>query len=135
MVNDTDIKAIYYGEIPNIVYVTQDEYNKLKESYSLNDGYVYILLPESMQLYFVNSAKSKSAQDVLDQFLYQHAYCNESISITTMPIYHLEPNTRISVYDETTKINGEYIISKITTPLNYNGTMSISATKAPIRLF
>ena len=27
------------------------------------------------------------------------------------------------------------IINKITTPLNYNGTMSITATKAPIRLF
>ena len=135
MINDNDIKAIYYGEIPNIVYITQEDYNKLVESHSLNDGYVYILLPESMQLYFKNSAKSKSAQDVLDQLVYEHAYCNESVSITTIPIYHLEPNTRISIYDERTKINGEYIINKISTPLNYNGTMSISATKAPIRLF
>jgi hypothetical protein len=67
--------------------------------------------------------------------LYQHSYCTESITINTIPIYYLEPNTRISVYDEKTKINGEYIVNKFVITLNYNGTMQIMATKAPTRLF
>ena len=135
VVNSDDIKAIYYGEIPNLIYISQEDYNKLVTSKSVNDGYVYVILPDALADYFVISKKSKSAQDALDELLYNYAYCNESISITTIPIYHLEPNTRITVFDEKSKINGEYIINKISTPLNYNGTMSISATKAPIRLY
>jgi hypothetical protein len=38
------------------------------------------------------------------------------------------------VHDEESKINGDYIINKITIPLTYNGTMSISAVKAVERL-
>jgi len=52
-----------------------------------------------------------------------------------MPIYHLEPNMRISLYDDKAKINGEYIVNKIIISLTYNGTMQIMANKAPIRLF
>jgi hypothetical protein len=46
----------------------------------------------------------------------------------------MEPNTVIHVYDEDVGINGDYIVSKLTVPLTYNGTMSITATKAPKRL-
>jgi hypothetical protein len=42
----------------------------------------------------------------------------------------LQPNTRVYLYDEDTRLNGDYIISKITIPLAYNGTMQITATKA-----
>ena len=41
---------------------------------------------------------------------------------------------RIKVIDKNTNINGEYLVSKITLPLTYNGTMNITATKAPERL-
>ena len=135
IVNNDDIKAIYYGEIPNLIYISQEEYETLVKTNTLNDGYVYVLLPDSLVDYFVISKKNKSAQDVLDSLLYDYAYCNESISITTIPIYHLEPNTKISVFDEKTKINGEYIINKLNVALNYNGTMNVSATRAPIRLY
>lgn len=135
VVNDDKIKAIYYGEIPNIIYINQQDYNNLKTANLLNDGYAYILLPEVMEEYFVNSKKLKSAQDELDQLIYQHAYCNESITITAIPVYHLEPNVRIGVYDNKAKINGEYILNKMTISLGYNGTMQIYASKAPVRLF
>ena len=134
-VNDKDVKAIYYGEIPNIVFITQEKYQELKDNNLIVDGYTYILLPPAMEEYFVSTAKQKSAQDELDQLIYQHAYCNESITITTIPVYHLEPNVRIKAFDEKSGINGEYIINKIVVPLGYNGTMQIMATKAPIRLF
>ena len=76
-----------------------------------------------------------SVKDKIDSLLYQFGYCVENISITAIPIYHLEPNTRIFVQDKNTGINGEYIVSKITLPLTYNGTMSITANKAPERLY
>ena len=58
------------------------------------------------------------------------SYCQESINISTVPIYNLDPNTRVHVKDPISNINGEYIISKISIPLNYKKMMSITATKA-----
>lgn len=134
-VNNDKIKAITYGEIPNIIYTTHDEYDELEEAKLLNDGYNYVVLSDTMSEYFDATRKQKSAQDELDQLIYQYAYCNESITITSVPIYHLEPNMRINVYDEKTKINGDYIVNKIVISLAYNGTMQIMASKAPVRLF
>jgi hypothetical protein len=62
--------------------------------------------------------------------IYSHGYCIDSATISTIPIYYLEPNTRIYIHDEETNLDGDYVISKITLPLNYNGVMSITATKA-----
>lgn len=135
VVNEDNVRAIYYGEIPNIIYISKEEYEQLKLGNLLNDGYTYIILPEGMEEYFNISGKYKSAQDVLDDLVYQHTYCNDQISITSMPVYHLEPNSYIFVYDDKSKINGNYILQKMTCALNYNGTMQIQATKAPIRLY
>lgn len=134
-VNNDKIKAISYGEIPNIIYTTHDEYKELEMAHLVNDGYTYIVLSDVMGEYFDATRKEKSAQDELDQLVYQYAYCNESITITSIPVYHLEPNMRIKVYDNKTKIDGDYIVNKIVISLNYNGTMQIMASKAPIRLF
>ena len=79
---------------------------------------------------FTISSQGKSAKTAIDELLYQHGYCTESTTINTVPIYYLEPNARIQVIDEATKLNGYYIISKISMPLTYNGTMSITATRA-----
>lgn len=83
-----------------------------------------------MDSMFTISAQGKSAKDRLDELIYQHGYCIESASITAIPIYYLEPNVRIYICDEKTGIDGDYVVSKITLPLAYNGTMSITATKA-----
>jgi len=66
VVNDDNVRAIYYGEIPTIIYITKEEYEKLKEADLLNDGYTYIILPEAMEDYFTVSSKNKSAMDELD---------------------------------------------------------------------
>ena len=83
-----------------------------------------------MENLFTISSKGKSAKERIDELLYNHSCCIENANITTIPVYHLEPNTRILVQNENSKINGEYIVSRLTIPLTYNGTMSITATKA-----
>ena len=80
------------------------------------------------------SSQGKSAKEVLDSLLYEHTYAQESISLQCIPIYYLEPNTRIRVFDDTTNINGEYIIKSFSIPLSYDGLMSISANRAVERI-
>lgn len=74
--------------------------------------------------------QGKSAKDELDTLLYNHLFTADSISISAKPIYYLEPNTKIRIIDEDTDTSGDYIITRLSLPLTYNGTMSITANRA-----
>ena len=136
-------RADYYSAIPYYRYDTQlfkfVLIDKTKEPFdtAVNyyiqirtqlSGFKVIQVPMIEQLFTI-SAQGKSAKDSLDELLYQHSCCIETATLTTIPIYYLQPNTRITVYDRDSNLNGDYILNKITIPLNYNGTMSLSITK------
>lgn len=123
-VNDNNVKAIYFRETPNAIFVTDLSTSDKKA------GYTYLQYDESMKNIFKISSQGKSAIDVMEEFLNKYLYCIESISITSVPVYHLQPNTRVTLYDEDSKINGDYLVSRITIPLTYNGMMNVSATKS-----
>lgn len=134
--NDNNVKAIYFRDTPNVIFVDATiTAEKLLDMKNEKTGYTFARLPG----YFVNlfsiSAQGKSAFDVLNNHLYNYSYCAETITLNALPVYYLEPNTRIFVKDDNSNINGEYIVERITIPLQYNGTMSISATKATERLY
>lgn len=127
-VNDKDVKSIYFRETPNIIFAAPDEFYGEQKT-----GYKYFQVANGTNMFSI-STQGKSAKDAIDELLYQHAYCIESATINAIPVYYLQPNTRIYVYDKESGISGDYIISKITLPLTYNGTMSLTATKAAERI-
>lgn len=127
VINDTEIKAIFFEETPNVLFVDPLKTTPYTDSAL---SYVRLNLVGSMANYFSISTQGKSAKETLDNLLYTHTYYNESITLSCIPIYYLEPNVRISVYDELSGINGEYIIKSYNIQLAYNGSMSITATKA-----
>lgn len=127
-VNDNNVKSIYFRETPDIVfYENEDEIDRN------NTAYRYIQITDIKNMFSI-SAQGKSAKDKVDELLYQHGYCIESATITTIPIYYLQPNTRIHLFDQKTNLDGDYIVSKMTIPLAHNGTMQITATKAAERI-
>lgn len=63
------------------------------------------------------------------QLLTNYTNYNENINVTCLPIYHLEPNTRVFFNDPESGIYGDYIINSISFNLGNTGTMSISARK------
>lgn len=138
-INDTKITSINFREVPTILFM--DNATDV-DDYLFTGYYRCVLADKDIKLDrnddkvdFTISARGKSTKDVLDTMLYNYSYCPESVSITSLPVYYLEPNTRILIYDENSKINGEYIMTKYTLSLTYNGTMSITATKAAERLY
>lgn len=128
-VNETSVKSIYYRDTPKIIFTTQEKYAVEEHK----TGYNYMILPDmkSYENMFTISAQGIDAKNKVDELLYQHSYCTESIQINAIPIYYLDVNKRIHVYDKETGINGDYVVSRISYPLSYNGMMSITATKAP----
>ena len=135
VVNDKNVKSIYFRNVPNVIY--GDKENITLEVYDEKSGYVHINIPKGtfQKDCFTISAQGKSAKDQLNELLYQHSYCTESVNIQAIPVYYLEPNAIVSIEDKNTNISGEYILSKITIPLIYNGMMSIQATKSPQRIY
>lgn len=129
VVNDTNIKSLYYEQTPNEVFYTDDDKGIAEVS-----GLTRIHLTDNVADLFIISARGISAYDKLEELLQSNLNCAERINITTVPIYYLQPNTRIVVVDKDTKIDGEYIIDKISISLTYNSTMSIQATKAYERI-
>lgn len=137
-VNDKDVKAIYFRETPGVLFLHPDEWEEYSngvDAWNKPTGYAYAQVPKYLQHLFTISSQGKSAKDVLDEYLYQYSYCTETITVSALPIYHLEPNTRVLIRDDNSHINGEYVVNKLTIPLDPKGSMTINAIKAIDRLY
>ena len=85
-----------------------------------------IPLTPSLEKLFVCSSQGVDAATYIKNLLYENAYCTENITISTIPIYSLQPNDYITIIE-----NGkEYlcILSNFSIPLSYNGTMNLTLT-------
>lgn len=130
-VNDKDVKAIYFRETPQLLFVSTD-YEPVKGEENL--AYARINLVPPFSDYFKMSAQGKSAKEVLDSMLYDATYYQETVTISAIPIYYLEPNTRIRVHDNQSGIDGEYLIKSFSIQLQHDGMMSITANRAVDRI-
>lgn len=68
---------------------------------------------------------------ILRKEMYLHTNFAEVITLTCLPIYHLEPNTLIRVRDKRTNIDGVYLMTSYNIPFDTSGgnLMSINAIK------
>lgn len=128
---DDKINCIFSPQFPNVVLINNSMSNiddiienckRKGQQWSQVDDSVYSMLDAG--------GGFRSAFDQIKKQLFQYTNYNEQISLTTLPIYYLEPNTRISVYDQESGIYGDYIIKNISFSLDINGTMSLSCSKA-----
>ena len=76
-----------------------------------------------------------SYYNIIGQYLYDYTYPASAVSLTTVPIYHLSPNTLIYINDKETGIVGEYIAQKFSYQLGLSAQMSISAVETAKRIY
>lgn len=135
VINDNDINCVFEPTIPDFIIIEtgQDDTEERRKECE-RKGQNYIQVDTAIFNLLAMGGSSNSAYNKVRELLYQYTSYNESISIQSIPIYHLEPNIRIGVQDVESDIYGDYIISNISIPLDVNGTMSISATRAVERV-
>ena len=51
------------------------------------------------------------------------------VNFNTIPVFHLEPNQRITINNSNVDVRGDYLIKSISLPLAVNGTSTIAATR------
>jgi len=131
VVNNNGINCVFEPTIPDLIIIEsgqEDTEEKRKEC--IEKGQNYVQVNSNIFNLLAVGGTSNSAFNEIKMMLHEYTSYNESISIQSIPIYHLEPNIRIGVTDIESNIYGDYIISSISIPLDINGTMSISATRA-----
>ena len=98
---------------------------KTDTSIGWSEGSDAITLIDNLATVFSLNSAFFNVRDLL----YQHTSYNEAITLQTIPIYYLEPNTRITVKDIESGISGDYIMGTISIPFDIGSTMSITAQK------
>ena len=132
VVNDNNINCIFEPEIPDYILIEagkgQETIDKRNEA--IAQGQKFLQVSSSIYNLLATGGTLNSAYVKVRELLYQYTNYNEGITIQSIPLFYLEPNTRIEVRDPESDIYGDYMISTISIPLAINGTTSISATRA-----
>ena len=135
IITDSKVNCVFEPYIPDFILIeTGKEDTEIRRKECEMKGQNYVQMDSSIFNLLTTGGSKNSAYNYVRELLYQYTSYNESISIQSVPIYYLEPNTRITVQDKESNIFGDYMISNISIPLDINSTMSISATRALERI-
>lgn len=121
VINEPAIKSIYYKETPEVQFIILP--TEAKEL-TKNNAYTKIQIQDNMTGLFYRSTQGNAAVSRANELISEYTATAEGINLTCIPIYYLEPNTRIYVDGI-----GDCTLDRISYNLSYNGTMSISGNK------
>lgn len=132
VVSEEEINCVFEQEVPDVVFIdisltAEEQRQQIKDCVAR--GQDYIQVDQSIFDLLAVGGTQNSCYQRITQMLYQSTNMNETISIASIPIYYLEPNTRITVNDDAVGVHGDYMMQSISLPLDVDSTMSISAYK------
>ena len=134
------INKMFDNEVPNVIIINgaldEETIDNMKEKYDRMGNQLYFVTDAAHNIYdyILENVWGYSAQEVGRELLYQYTNYSETITIQCIPIYYLEANTRITVYNQKAGISGDYIIKSISLPIDVGGTMTINAVRALERI-
>lgn len=136
-VQQDKIKRLYNVDFPDVIVIDNTETQEEKDRIRLRcerEGQSFSNVDHDIYKNFSIGTIGYTAEEVARDNLYRYTNYNETINLNSIPIYHIEPNTRITVRDYISGVDGDYVIKSISLPLGGTGTMTISATKALDRI-
>lgn len=135
--NDTNINHLFSKAIPDIIFIKNEgniEELEQKLAHLTMQGQQYCLYKYNQSKYFIPSGTWSSAYDAIREMLHNNLLYNTSITISCLPKYYFDVNQLIYVNDKANGVYGNYVIQSISLPLSYNGTMSINAIQAIVKI-
>lgn len=138
VIND-DVNCLFEPEVPNIVFLNMDLQDTDLEGYQalrrecIDSGQPYAQTRGEIFRAFATGGYSNGAYDIICSELYQHTTYQTTLSLTALPNYWLEPNSRVRISDNVTKTFGNYMVQNISLPLDVGSVMSITANECVIQ--
>lgn len=130
VVQQDQINCVFEQEVPDLVFIdiNQNEADIQQEKRECDAaGQDWVQVDSTIYSLLTIGGSQNSCYERICDMLYQYTNMNQSITISAIPIYYLEPNTRITVRDDAAGINGQFMISSISLPLDVESSMNISA--------
>lgn len=135
---DDSVNCIFAPHIPNYAFINvsnltlqerQEIYAELK-----NISEDIIQVTDVFYNNFATGGLRQSAYEQIKYDLQQHTSYQNTVSVTAIPCFYLEPNVRVKLNDHSTNTFGDYVIKTISIPLGTNSNMSVSMSKAMERI-
>ena len=138
VVSDDSINCLFEPEIPDILYVNTDESSADEREKTLQQckelGYGYVQIPGNIYYAMYTGGNHNAAFDQIKYELYIHTLYQKTLSITAIPAWFLQPNTRCTIDDKVTNTYGDFNIKSITLTLGAGSTMSVTLSEALERI-
>ena len=157
VVNDDNVNCLFTPEIPNVVFLNSEhpeqnwsENTMVTELRSVEDitdmlnlqreecnqnGQPWIQVPDDVFSNLLIGGYLNGAYEAIRYELFLHTNYQKTLNVTSIPIYYLEPNTRVSMSETSTNTFGDYIVKNINISLGVgNNSMSVTMNEAFERL-
>lgn len=121
--NEKGVSCLFEPSVPPILLYTGTDKPQTMLEYSP------CRIPSDLESAFSLASFPKAAKTTMDTELSNNTVFAKTLNITTIPLYFLDVNHKIKISDLDNNIQGQFIINSFNIPLNYNGTMSISANE------
>ena len=131
-VSSDTVNCLFAPEIPNIVFINADEDDKgrTKQQECEDNGMPYTQVRGEVFYNLATGGYKNGAFDQVKYELYLHTTYQNSVSITGLPVFYLEPNSRIELNDTSTNTYGDYNLNTISIPLGPGNTMTVSCNQS-----
>lgn len=139
VIQENTINCIFESDIPDVVFLNPKDFETPEEYWEEKDkldkqGQIFYQIDDTFNSVLATGGVLNSAYYRMSELLYENTNLNSTISVSSIPIYYLEPNTRITLNVEKAGVAGDYVMQSISLPLDISSTMEISAYKAIERL-
>lgn len=130
VVNNEDINCLFQPDIPDIVFINTDEDNAQElRSECQQKGQPYTQVRGDTYWAFATGGYKNGAFDQIKYELYLHTNYQRTLSLTALPVFYLEPNSRVTINDKSTNTYGSFVVRTISIPLGAGSVMAVSASE------
>lgn len=149
-----EINCLFQPEIPNVILLPAEETDlsligeniqdkvyrygsslesqltlqQLREEAQRN-FYPWTQVSSDIYSKLITGGYRNGAHDQIKYELYLHTRYQKSISLTSIPVFYLEPNSRVTINDTTTNTYGDFVIQSINLTLGPGANMSVTCNE------
>ena len=129
-VSNEDINCLFQPSIPDIVFlnVDADDFQDMLDE-CRTKGQPFTQVKGDIYWAFSTGGYKNGAFDQIKYELYQHTTYQKTLSLSALPVFYLEPNSRIKINDASTNTYGDFMLQNISIPLGAGNTMNCTANE------
>ena len=153
---DNEVNCLFTPEIPNLIFLNMDnpkmnwsdnttitelrtvtditEMLNQQRQECIDNGQPYIQVSDEIYDNLSIGGYLNDAYSALRYELFLHTSYQKVASITALPVFYLEPNSRVALSDPTTNTYGDFMIQNISLTLGPGANLSATLNEALERL-